>query len=70
MAFYPMEKFRPEILQFIREYVFEKKPQMVDINYFDPNQESKFTLSPRICIGKSSYLATFKQALFYYLCKI
>ncbi len=47
VASYPMDKFQPEILQFIREYVFEKKPLMVDINYFDPNQESKFTLSPR-----------------------
>lgn len=47
VALYPMDKFQPEILQFIREYVFEKKPLMVDINYFDPNQESKYTLSAK-----------------------
>lgn len=42
VATYPMDKFQQEILQFIRDYVFDKKPLMVDINYFDPNQKSKY----------------------------
>lgn len=47
VATYPMEKHQQKILRFIQEYVFEKKQLMVDINYFDPNQESKFDKTPK-----------------------
>lgn len=47
VASYPIEKFQPEVLRFIRDYVFDKKPLMIDINYFDPNQESKYNQSAK-----------------------
>jgi len=47
VAVYPIEKFQPEVFRFIQDYVFDKKPLMMDINYFDPNQESKYNRSAK-----------------------
>ncbi|MFV0390588.1 MAG: alpha/beta hydrolase [Paludibacteraceae bacterium] len=46
VATYPMNDFQPEIFKFIKDYVFEQQPLMVDVNYLDPNRETKTGMTP------------------------
>lgn len=54
VAIYPLEDFQPEILKFIQDFVFEKKQLMIDINYWNPNQKSRYDMSPKEYYNKEN----------------
>ncbi len=43
---YPMEEFLPEIEQFINDMVFDRRQQMIDINYKDILRKSDTSTTP------------------------
>jgi len=45
VAEYPMSDFQAEILQFIQNFIFDKKPLRIEVNYYDKNRKSKMTMS-------------------------